>query len=779
MKTPFLPFQDRIPSFSDASFLDTPFPGILMAGETEGAGNDGNLPPNPPVGHRPWPDPAAVKRDGNTCNVYALVVGINSYHDPNMDLKGCLEDVGKVKRYLKQKYGSGSRENQPEPVSLATKSGDKVQVKSDGRLHLCLLLDEKATYHNIIDVFEQHLSQASAEDTVWFHFSGHGAEQYTAEEFHKPYEENGRMVSIVPSGKDQTLVLYAAKDSGNPLYLADKEIAALLDRVAKGKNPGSPAPHIVVSLDSCHSGSGTRAGNDNPDLRTRVYIPADMPATRAAAALQPGGIRTIDSYYGNYSADNLTIPVSEHVVFSGCESVQTAGDLPQGGVFTTSLIKVLERAETNNKKLDYASLFTEVRAMASSIRPEQNPQFGTIGGFDPFTCFLEGWSLGKPGTYEVFEKTKLDLAMGSTTDWFVRAGAIHGLPTGTDEQIKVKILDAADEIVAHALATSVSAQHSSLTITEGTLTPGQPYTAGILTLPAKPIYVALEGNATVLAALKAAWDTPIRTVNATGQVVKEEPALSAKNVLIAHAEGEPARIAIVADDQGGISIQDRVENRTYIGFSAGAGTLEEGVKFTKEKLDIIVRWLRLLALENPSSKILQHFEFELTAMDSSQNVTSHTGSEITIWNASEATLFENEKLAFQFKIKMNKNTQDLYFYLFDLDSDCSVTLLNDEELAMRSKEITVGESTFLRQGFMGWGPKPNQLSVTRWFKLFATTEEMDPHQLIQKGVGDSRTSADFTFNPFKITNDWCALTTRLTVTREPKPEPVSEEVTPS
>ena len=84
---------------------------------------------------------------------------------------------------------------------------------------------------------------------------------------------------------------------------------------------------------------------------------------------------------------------------------------------------------------------------------------------------------------------------------------------------------------------------------------------------------------------------------------------------------------------------------------------------------------------------------------------------------------------------------------------------------MRSSELNAGASADLRQSFFGWGPDPDEQSVTRWFKLLATTEELDYHQLTQPELAGAR-GVDFDFNPDAVSEDWCAVTMKVTVERE-------------
>lgn len=152
-------------------------------------------------------------------NVYALLVGIDAYPEPVQSLHGCRNDIAAVENLLDQRVS------------------DVHDV-----LHVRTLLDDEATRSAVIAGFQEHLGQARAGDVVLFYYSGHGSQENAPQEFWH----------LEPDHLDETLVLWDSRREGQ-WDLADKELAALLTQVAV------EGPHILVVLDCCHSGSGTRA----------------------------------------------------------------------------------------------------------------------------------------------------------------------------------------------------------------------------------------------------------------------------------------------------------------------------------------------------------------------------------------------------------------------------------------------------------------------------------------------------------------------------------------
>lgn len=137
----------------------------------------------------------------------ALLVGINAY--PDAPLRGCHNDVLQLRALLAERY------------SLA-----------DGGLRL--LLDEAATTAAITDGL-RWLAAAEPEErdpVRLFHFAGHGT--YIAD------QEGDE-----PDGQDECLVPYDYATAGP---LSD-------DRLAELYHDFGPATHLLLVMDSCHSGT--------------------------------------------------------------------------------------------------------------------------------------------------------------------------------------------------------------------------------------------------------------------------------------------------------------------------------------------------------------------------------------------------------------------------------------------------------------------------------------------------------------------------------------------
>ena len=174
---------------------------------------------------------------------YALLVGINEYPNPSHRLSGCVNDVTRMSEFLKARFDPAAGFVLDPPA---------------------VLTDQRATRADIIREFQVHLGRARAGDVALFYYSGHGSQERAPREFWH----------LEPDRLDETLVCYDSRLLGPDHYdLADKELAYLIEQVAGN------GPHVVVILDCCHSGSGTR---DVRNQETKVRRLEDRLSARAA-----------------------------------------------------------------------------------------------------------------------------------------------------------------------------------------------------------------------------------------------------------------------------------------------------------------------------------------------------------------------------------------------------------------------------------------------------------------------------------------------------------------
>jgi len=213
----------------------------------------------------------------------ALLIGINKYQSVPK-LQGSINDIETMRQILLTRWGFQER-------------------------YIAVLKDEAATRAGILAALEQLVKETGPQDSVYFHYSGHGSQ---VEDLNGDEKDDGLDETIVPQDGR----------SGDVRDITDDELDALFARLR--------AKNAFIVLDSCHSGTATRS----LDIRTRS-IPQD---------------NRIDIYRKAEQASVKTravVPVvtSRYVVMTGAASHQEALDGPVDGryhgFFTFALARSL------------------------------------------------------------------------------------------------------------------------------------------------------------------------------------------------------------------------------------------------------------------------------------------------------------------------------------------------------------------------------------------------------------------------------------------------------
>lgn len=117
--------------------------------------------------------------------------------------------------------------------------------------NICIIEDEKGTRQNIITTIKTKLiNETKKGDIVYFHFSGHGQQKQ---------DLDGDEID----GYDECIVPYDSPKKFNPgVYegqnlILDDELNELFVGVRKQLTSSG---QLIVALDACHSGTGTRGG---------------------------------------------------------------------------------------------------------------------------------------------------------------------------------------------------------------------------------------------------------------------------------------------------------------------------------------------------------------------------------------------------------------------------------------------------------------------------------------------------------------------------------------
>jgi pimeloyl-ACP methyl ester carboxylesterase len=541
--------------------------------------------------------------------IYGLLVGIDDYLSPVSPLNGCVNDILAVKAYLEGR--------------LAT---------NGYQLNLRTLLNQDATRQGIIDGFRQHLSQAGSEDVVLFYYAGHGAQEESPEAFW-PWE---------PDRLDETLVCY---DSRSPKGwdLADKELATLIAEVDQ-KNP-----HIVIILDCCHSGSGTRGDLEgetavrkaaidrrNRPLDSFIFSLADIEQmSNSSQALEP-------------NSTGWTLPRGKHIVLSACRDSELAkeyngSNLPRGA-FSYFLLDTLQKA---NGSLTYRDLFKRTNALVRSKLTDQSPQIEATDLKDLDQPFFGG---------EIAPSTPyFPLSYNKTYGWVLEGGAVHGIPQPAGGQNTLLALfpfdSSSDQLrqlsaaIGAAEVTEVMPQLSKVTISGiDNLTPETTYKAVITSLPVPPKGVLMTGDTTGI-------DLARTALRAIGPAQQSSLYLTEVNAV------EAAEFKLIARD-GQYLISRPADNRPLVA-PIQDYTIENAVQAI-QRLEHMARWTNILELSSPATSRIQPGAVQLSLIRNGQELQA---GEVRLEYELENGTWKEPA----FKVKL-KNTSDepLYCALLDL-----------------------------------------------------------------------------------------------------------------
>lgn len=637
--------------------------------------------------------------------VYALLVGIDNYAGSVRPLKGCVNDVRRTETLLRERiigkhiFSVDSRsagqldrdqltdevrnefQNQDKPLTSAAKvliheSGReweindadtrylirnetqtlKVYIGKNDRFDPCVLINEQATRKAVIDGFRTHLCKAGPNDVALFYYSGHGSQEQAPPEFWH----------LEPDRLDETLVCYDSRSQGG-WDLADKELAQLIFEVAAKR------PHIAIILDACHSGTITRAPEEE-DNSSRVRLtPADTRLRPLETFIvSPEVVKALDRRSEDgvpsaetkpFASDWFNLPIGQHLVLAACraeeEAKETQFNGEQRGVFSYYLLDTLQRT---GESLTYRDLFKRVAAMVRTKAANQSPQIEATLVSDLNQPFLGGALVAGTPYYT--------LSYDKKRGWIMDGGAVHGIPSVTGNETTVLALfpfatpasnlrDREAAIgVAHVQETFPAQSMVNLALDgDKQPDPESTYKAVITSLPLPPLLVVFEGeNSKALERVR----TAIANAGIGGEpslLVREGERANAELSLIATNHG--FRIRRIADAYPLVVDIHGVE----------ADEAEQAVAY----LEHIARWMKIAELANPNSLLPPDaVRMEFYSVDAITGKVSDNPFE-PAERRLEYQYHGDKWVSAKFKIKLiNTTARDLYCTLLDLREDFAV-----------------------------------------------------------------------------------------------------------
>jgi hypothetical protein len=653
-----------------------------------------------------------------TKNIYALLVGIDAYHPASVPavptLKGCVNDIRAIETYLRERIAKESEWKLVEPADQPW-----------------ILSNEKATRQAIINGFQQHLCNAQGDDVVLFYYAGHGAQEKAPEDFWH----------LEPDRLDETLVCYDSRTEGSR-DLADKELAYLISQVAQ-KNP-----HVVIILDCCHSGSGTR--DLSPEITVR-RAPVDSRERPLSSFIFADDKTALDEVLTSSRSlerktTGLVLPKGRHVMLSACRDYELAKeykgeDGQPRGAFSYFLLQTLERT---NGSLTYRDLARNINALVSSKIKEQSPQVEATDPEELGKPFLGG-AIGERPYHFILTRSQND------NSWVIDGGALHGIPkpsNGGDTLLAIfragstpEQLRQLSQALGEARVTQVLPQRSNVEIICGSsLSENESYWAVVTNLPLPPLKVYLKGELSEAAGVELAQQAlakagpdnkPSLYVRQVDQATDADYYLVARNgqYWITHPEDDRPLVAPIP------------ENSTQAGYTA------ENASKVIERLESIARWHNILELSTPATSRIKpdDVEMEIILISGWQESPPNTGdtkiasSEIRI----EYTYENSEWKPPTIQVKLtNKSERTLYCNVVDLSESygvfvpfferrSSVRLLSPKETEESVKVESFNDISFvIPDAYLAQG-------ITEYkeiFKLIVSTAEFDASLLEQNGL---------------------------------------------
>ncbi len=225
---------------------------------------------------------------------------------------------------------------------------------------IATLSDAAATRDGILNAFRHDfLDKLRPGDVAYFQFSGHGQQVIDEPDGD---ELDGFDEAIVPY--DSPMKFEAGVNEGQKL-IRDDELSGLL---TEARRRIGPRGNLVVVLDACHSGTGTRG----MDVARGTDVIMASPEQIAAASSR----MTKQTAYDPVLSGAKSVELAPMAAFFGSAQNQlnfeTRDDKGRGiGSLTFSLAKIFSSARPDET---YRGLFEKVKIEMSAIAPRQQPQ---------------------------------------------------------------------------------------------------------------------------------------------------------------------------------------------------------------------------------------------------------------------------------------------------------------------------------------------------------------------------------------------------------------------
>jgi len=283
-----------------------------------------------------------------------------------------------------------------------------------------VILDEEGTIENIRVALNGLISKIGEKDIVFIHFSTHGAQIE---------DDNGDELD----GLDEAIVTYNAisprfstdfkKDSKN--YLRDDELGAFIDKI---RRKAGQSGDVLVIMDNCHSGSGTRN-----------------------VGLTRGGEAPLISKPINYSnqkrdehialeAAKSEVGLAPQVIISASRADQLNTEIKINGQGVGSLSYAVGKALLNlDPTSTYQGFFSKIQGEMNYWVPKQHP---VLEGNGVSRKFWGGEFRPTPAYFQLIKAEDYDYVTidGGIVSGLTIGTEVHLYPVDTYDTTKVKVI---------------------------------------------------------------------------------------------------------------------------------------------------------------------------------------------------------------------------------------------------------------------------------------------------------------------------------------------------
>ncbi|KAL6452960.1 MCA1 Metacaspase-1 [Candida maltosa Xu316] len=299
----------------------------------------------------------------------ALLVGINYFGTKN-ELRGPINDVNNVENYLLRNAGF--------------QSDNIVKLTDDQKVARAI-----PTRQNILDAIQWLVKDARPNDSLFFHYSGHGGQTQDQPDEYGNLDED--------DGYDE--VIYPLDFETNGFIVDDLLHSMMVKPLPQGCR-------LTALFDSCHSGSvldlpymySTKGVLKEPN----VYKEAGSGLLEGAMAYATGNKSAMFSSLGGvvksfmnqgraekaneYTKQTNTSP-ADVISMSGCKDDQTSADAKEGGVATGAMSYAFLTVMNQNPNQSYLSLLQNMREILQA-KYSQKPQLSASHPIDTNLQFI-------------------------------------------------------------------------------------------------------------------------------------------------------------------------------------------------------------------------------------------------------------------------------------------------------------------------------------------------------------------------------------------------------